>query len=326
LYCEDGDFYIDPWRPVAKALITHAHSDHARSGSESYWCASPGASILTHRLGRDIHLNPMSYGEPLQFGPVRVSFHSAGHVLGSSQIRLEHQDTGEVWVVSGDYKRTPDPSCAPFEVVPCDVFITESTFALPIYRWDDPRRVAEELYQWWQANRAAGKTSVVGCYALGKAQRLLAELARFTDDTVYLHGALVSLVQLYRNAGIVMPPTQPVSETGRKSDLAGELILAPPSALATTWISRFKKPQTAFASGWMLVRGNRRRRNVDKGFVLSDHADWPELVQTIQETGARQVLVTHGHGDTLIRYLYGLGIEARPLSTAFHDSGEPEED
>jgi putative mRNA 3-end processing factor len=319
LFCEPGGFYIDPWRPVERALLTHAHGDHARTGSQRYLAARPGRGLLRKRLG--VEVDTLEYGERITVGDTTVSFHSAGHVLGSAQIRIEHR--GEVWVVSGDYKRTPDPSCEPFEVVRCNTFITEATFGLPIYHWEDTRRVAEEVLRWWDGNREAGRASVLFCYALGKAQRILAELARLTDRTVHLHGAMAPLVACYREAGVPMLPTQPVSEVEKGKSFAGALVLAPPSAGGSTWMRRFGEHEQGFASGWMRVRGNRRRRGFDRGFVLSDHADWPELLRTVKDTEAERVLVTHGFQDTLARYLREhQGVDAAPLSTPFEGEAE----
>jgi putative mRNA 3-end processing factor len=315
LYCERGDFYIDPWHPAPQALITHAHGDHARPGSASYVCAEVGGALLRRRVGEEAKIRQVAYGAPLKLGPVTVSFHPAGHILGSAQIRLESD--GEVWVVSGDYKRADDPTCAPFEPVPCDVFVTEATFGLPIYRWDEPADVAREIFDWWEGNGRAKRAALLFCYALGKAQRILAELARFTDRVVFVHGAIEPLVECYRQAGVTMLPTQLVSETAKSRSWSGELILAPPSAQGSPWMRRFGRCETAFASGWMRIRGTRRRRGVDRGFVLSDHADWPALLRTIRETGAHRVLTTHGYADTLARYLAEDGLEAAALRTAY---------
>lgn len=316
LYCPPGDFHIDPWRPVPRAVLTHGHADHARPGSDEYLAAKSGLGILAHRLGAKSKLTGLEYGEQIRIGDARVSLHPAGHVLGSAQVRVEAGDG--VWVASGDYKRDADPSCEAFEVVPCDTFITEATFALPVYRWPDGASVAREILAWWQANAAEGRSSLLFCYALGKAQRLLAELARLTDRTGYLHGALVPLVEVYRQAGIRMLETEPVSEQGAKADFSGELVLAPPSAAGSPWMRRFGRHSAGFASGWMRIRGNRRRRGYDRGFVLSDHADWPDLLRTVEETGASRVLVTHGRSDVLVRYLQeNLGIQAEALETAF---------
>lgn len=262
----------------------------------------------------------MPYGEPFQLGDAQVSFHPAGHILGSAQVRVEVD--GEVWVVSGDYKRDPDPTCAPFEVVPCHHFITEATFALPIYRWQPTPQTAKEIFDWWMACRQKNRTALLLCYALGKSQRVLAELQRYTDEPVYLHGAVDGLTRLYRDAGVSMLPTLPVMDS-KKSALPGELVIAPPSAFRSIWMKRFKDLETGFASGWMRVRAGRRMKGYDRGFVLSDHADWPQLLQTVQETGAKQVWVTHGKSDLLVRYLNESGLSAGVWGT--HYTGESEE-
>lgn len=319
LYCEKGEFFIDPWRPVDQALITHGHSDHARPGSTHYVATAPSEAILRQRLGPQLRLQGVEYRMPLKFGETWVSFHPAGHILGSAQIRVEYGQ--EVWVVSGDYKRCADPSCSPFEVVPCHSFITEATFGLPIYRWQSGSVTAQEIYQWWQANQE--RPSILFCYALGKAQRLLSELGRLSDRPIYLHGAIASLTQLYRDQGVALAPTQPASAMPSGYDYRGDLVLAPPSAYRSSWMKRFKQPQTAFASGWMAVRGARRRQGYERGFVLSDHADWPGLIQTVQDTGAEKIYVTHGQTDVLSRYLREVcHLEALPLNTLF--TGEVE--
>jgi putative mRNA 3-end processing factor len=319
LYCELGNFYIDPWQPVATALITHAHSDHARPGSTQYLATAQSEGVLRKRLGEDIDLRGVKYGQPLKLGKTWVSFHPAGHVLGSAQIRVEYRD--QVWVVSGDYKRCADPSCAPFEVVPCDTFITEATFGLPIYRWEPGATVARQIYDWWQGD--GERPSLLFCYAFGKAQRILSELALLCDRPVYVHGAIEALNQVYRDQGVTMLPTIPTSEMPRDYPYTGDLVLSPPSGHRSSWMKRFKQPQTAFASGWMAVRGARRRRGYERGFVLSDHTDWPGLIQTVQQTGAKTVYVTHGQSDTVARYLREvLHLEALPLDTLFEGEGD----
>ena len=320
LYCPAADAWIDPWRPVPRALITHAHADHARAGCGEYWAIGRAEGVLRRRLGQNISLHPLSYGDVLRLGDAEVSFHSAGHVLGSAQIRL--RAGGETWLVSGDYKRDPDPSCDPFELVDCDVFITEATFGMPIYRWPSGPDVAQELLKWWQ--EAPERASLLFCYAFGKAQRLLAELALLgIKDEVLLHGAMVPITQAYRDQGIDMAPTQPVSALPRQTDLSGRLILAPPSAHRSPWMKRFKAPQTGFASGWMAVRGARRRRGYERGFVLSDHADWAGLVETVRQSKAQQVYVTHGQSDVLARYLNEVeGISSEPLATLLEGEGD----
>jgi putative mRNA 3-end processing factor len=314
LYCRAGDFYIDPWLPVPRAVITHAHGDHLRSGCGEYLAAQPGVDIARRRLSTDSLLKPVAYGATFDLEGVAVSLHPAGHILGSSQVRVEHQ--GRVWVVSGDYKRDADPTCDGFEVVACDVFISEATFALPVYRWTPTSEVAADILAWWQTNRARGVASILFAYALGKAQRILAELAKLTNETVYVHGAVAPLVDLYRDRGIVMLPTTPATVEQRR-DYAGSLVIAPPSAAGSTWARRFGEHRTGFCSGWMRVRGDRRRRGYDRGFVLSDHADWPSLLRTFEETGARRILLTHGHTETMCRYLQERGIDATSLETQY---------
>ncbi|MEM6453739.1 MAG: ligase-associated DNA damage response exonuclease [Acidobacteriota bacterium] len=328
LACGAGAFHIDPWEPVEHAIVTHAHADHARPGSARYLAAEPSVPLLRRRLGEDIDIEGVPFGVRRRIGDVDVSFHPAGHVRGSAQVRVD--DGQAVWVASGDYKRGPaedDPTCRPFEIVPCDVFITEATFALPIYRWPSPQRVAAEVLDWWDANRADGVASVLLSYALGKAQRLLALLAARRaargepiDDParpVYLHGAAVDLTDLYRDAGVVMPAATPVRDLPHGTDFSGALIVAPPSVRGGTWLRRFGARRLAFASGWMRIRGNRRRRAVDRGFVLSDHADWPDLLDTIDATGAHRVLATHGYADVLARHLRDRGLDAAPLETGY---------
>ena len=315
LFCEAGGFHIDPWRPVPRAVISHGHGDHARPGSGAYLGAAPGVPILQRRLGAEARIEGVPFDTPVRIGDVTVSFHPAGHILGSAQVRFERG--GEVWVFSGDYKRAPDPSCEPFEPVRCQTFITEATFALPIYRWGDTAEVAREILAWWDEGREAGRASVLFCYALGKAQRILAALAALTDRPVWVHGTVEPLTDCYRAAGVAMLPTRLVAETVRGQSFAGELVLAPPSAGGSTWMRRFGPAGTAFASGWMRVRGTRRRRGFDRGFEVSDHADWPDLLSTIAETGAERVYTTHGYTEALARYLRERGLDAGVLPTPF---------
>ena len=258
----------------------------------------------------------------MTLGSTVVSLHPAGHILGSAQVRIECG--GSVWVVSGDYKRQPDPTCRAFEPLECDTFVSETTFALPVYRWPETSRVAEEIFRWWRANRDRGMASVLFCYALGKAQRVLAELRAFTDEPVHVHGAVASVTSLYREAGVPMLPVIPVG-TERKSDFRGALVLAPPSAAGSPWMRRFGEHSTGFCSGWMRVRGDRRRRGYDRGFVLSDHADWPALIETCRATRARRVLLTHGHSDALVRYLREDGLDASALESPLGAGGHSED-
>jgi putative mRNA 3-end processing factor len=320
LFCAAGGFHIDPWEPVDRAVISHAHGDHLRYGSRSYVCADACRPLVEHRLGASSRVESAPYGEGISINGVRVSFHPAGHILGSSQVRVEHR--GEVWVASGDYKRAADPTCHPFEPVRCHTFITEATFALPLFTWDAPAVTMAEIRAWWDAMREARRPAVMFAYALGKAQRLLSELATFTDRPVFVHGALAELTDLYRAAGVRLPVIQRATETSRGKSFGGELIVAPLFARGSTWMRRFGDHSSAFASGWMRIRGARRRRGYDRGFALSDHADWPSLLQTLDDTGAERVFVTHGYTHQLARYLRDRGLDAHPWQTRYE--GEPE--
>lgn len=320
LWCEAGGFHVDPWAPVERAVLTHAHADHARPGSARYLATATSIPVLRRRLGPDAHFDAVAYGEVCRIGDVDVSLHPAGHVLGSAQLRITHR--GEVWVVSGDYKRAADPSCAPFEPQRCDTFVTEATFGLPIYRWEPPERIATGIFDWWESTRAAGRPAVLFAYALGKSQRILAELARLTDREVYLHGAVAPIVDIYREAGVAMLPTRLVADAPTGHRFAGDLVLATPGSRGSPWMKRFQGAETALASGWMRVRGTRRRQSVDRGFVLSDHADWPALVETVSATGAERILVTHGNTEPLVRWLCERGMDAAPLPTAWEGESD----
>ncbi|UYP32483.1 ligase-associated DNA damage response exonuclease [Pseudomonas sp. Z8(2022)] len=322
LYCPPGDFYIDPWRPVERSIITHAHGDHARRGNGHYLAAAPGEGILRSRLGDDIRLQTLAYGERLEHHGVTLSFHPAGHVLGSAQVRLEYQ--GEIWVASGDYKVEPDGTCAPFEPVRCHTFISESTFGLPIYRWPSQAEIFAGIDAWWRANAAAGKASVLFAYAFGKAQRILHGIDA-SIGPIFVHGAVEPLNEVYRAAGVFLPPTRYAGDIARNDPLLRRaLILAPPSAGGSTWMRRFGDYSDAFASGWMLLRGTRRRRGVDRGFALSDHADWPGLLWAIEQTCAERVMVTHGQVNVLVRYLRERGLDARAFQTEYGDEDDVE--
>jgi len=313
LYCPPGDFYIDPWRPVERAVITHAHSDHARAGNGHYLAAAPGKNILLSRLG-DIALDTLPYDIPITHHGVQLSFHPAGHVLGSAQVRLAYR--GEVWVASGDYKLEPDGTCAPFEPVPCHTFITESTFGLPIYRWPGQPVLFDEINQWWRNNAENNRTSVLFCYAFGKAQRVLSGLDT-SIGPILTHGAVELLNEVYRREGVALPPTFKVSDIQDKTLYRRALVLAPPSAQGSLWMRRFGEYADAFASGWMQLRGARRRRGVNRGFVMSDHADWHGLHTAIQATGATRIFVTHGSVAIMVRYLYEQGLDARTFETPY---------
>ena len=330
LYCPPGDFYIDPWRPVERAVITHAHADHARAGHAHYLAAAPGEGVLRARLGA-VDLQTLTYGAAIDHFGVRVSLHPAGHVLGSAQVRLEHR--GRVWVASGDYfvaGAADDPleanaTCTPFEPVRCDCFITESTFGLPIYRWAPQRELFAGIDAWWAANAAAGRASLLLGYSFGKAQRILAEVDAGIGPIV-VHGAVESLNAAYRAAGVALPPTRRVTEIADKASLGRALVIAPPSVQNSAWTKRLGDYSDAFASGWMQLRGARRHRAVDRGFVLSDHADWPGLQRAIRATGAPRVIVTHGYESVMVRWLAEQGLQASALSTEYGDEQEAREE
>ncbi|MFZ0134237.1 MAG: ligase-associated DNA damage response exonuclease [Desulfobacterales bacterium] len=315
LYCSAGNFYIDPRQPVDRAVITHAHADHARWGSRAYLCAAEGKTILQARLGGDAAIEALPYGEVRSVNGIVLSLHPAGHILGSAQVRMEKD--GRVCVVSGDYKRAADPTCAPLEPLRCHEFISESTFGLPIFRWPAAAVLRADINSWWQANRDLGRTSVLFAYALGKAQRIIAGLDAAIGP-ILTHGAIEKFVACYRHSGVLLPPTRPAGSVADKELLKTAIVIAPPSADNPSWMRRFSDPARAFASGWMRIRGNRRRRSLDRGFVLSDHSDWDGLVRTIMDTGAEQIAVTHGYASELARWLQENGRAAEVIPTAVH--------
>ena len=327
IYCPVADAYIDPWRPVGKALITHGHADHARWGHRHYLCTVQAKPVIRYRLGRQISISTLNYGEAIVMNGVRISFHPAGHIIGSAQIRLEYK--GEVWVVSGDYKIEDDGLSAPFEPVKCHTFITESTFGLPVFNWQPEEAIAGELNSWWRQNQEAGRVSVLGAYALGKAQRLL----RMLDPelgTIYTHGAIENTNEVIRAQGIDLPPTVRATQDIPRDRYPGQMVIAPPSALSGGWMRKFPEASTALASGWMALRGARRRRAADRGFVLSDHADWEGLNGAIEATGATRVFVTHGYTHLFARWLQSKGLQAQEASTEFEgelfENADPEEE
>ena len=319
LYCPQGQFYIDPWGPVDKAVITHAHSDHARWGSKKYLCHYLTKPILQLRLGDNIY-ETLNWNEPVHLNGVQVSLHPAGHIIGSSQVRVEHQ--GEVWVVSGDYKTENDGISGAFEPVRCHTFITESTFGLPIYKWKPQQDIFDDMKAWVMKNHAAGKPSVLIAYSLGKAQRILAPLAE-TGLPVFLHGAVHNVHEALLASGIPLPAAQRVTATTAKNETRGNIVIAPSGADGSPWIKRFSPYSIGICSGWMQVRGNSRRRNADAGFALSDHADWDGLLTAVKATGAEKVFATHGFQSAFSRYLNEQGIEAAEVKTAY---GQDEEE
>jgi putative mRNA 3-end processing factor len=321
LYCAAGDFYIDPWNPVERAVITHAHADHLCTGSKSYLSARPSEALLRARLDVEAAIESLAYGEARNITSVRVSFHPAGHILGSAQVRMEYQ--GQIWVVSGDYKLAPDPTCTGLEPVQCHTFITESTFGLPIFRWPEPGETLDEINAWWRGNQQAGKTSVLFAYPLGKAQRVLAGIDS-SIGPIYTHGAVERFNGIYHDGGVALPATQYARSAPPKTDWTRALILAPAMAKTAPWLRRFGDFSTGMASGWMRIRGTRRRRSIDRGFVLSDHADWPALLSAIRGSGAERVWVTHGYRAPLARWLLENGVDADAVETRFAGGQETE--
>lgn len=313
IYCPAGDFYIDPWRPVDRALITHGHADHARPGHARYLATDIAAPVMRHRLG-DITLETTTYGTAHQIGGARVSFHPAGHVPGSAQIRVEVG--GEVWVVSGDYKVGRDALSTPFEPVKCHAFITECTFGLPVFTWPEEAQIKAEINDWWRTNAAEGRTSLLGAYSFGKAQRVLGLLDPAIGP-ILTHGAVENTNAVMRAQGIALPDTLHVTPDLKPKDHPGAMVIAPPSALGSTWARRFGAQSTGFASGWMRLRGVRRRRAADRGFVLSDHADWAGLNEAIKATGAETIYATHGYTEIFARWLGEQGYDAHVVPTEF---------
>jgi putative mRNA 3-end processing factor len=319
LYCPAGDFYIDPWRGVNRAIITHAHSDHARAGSNAYLCHHLTKPLLQLRLG-DHHFEGIEWGESIFMNDVKISLHPAGHIIGSSQVRVEHR--GEVWVVSGDYKTENDGISGMFYPLACHTFITESTFGLPVYHWKPQPELFENIQRWIQANQSAGKTSVLIAYSLGKAQRVLQAVAKVTDN-IFVHGATWNVHQTLLQTGMVLPEVKRVLPDMPKELFKGSVVIAPPGAEDTPWMKRFTPYAVGICSGWMQVRGNVRRKNADAGFALSDHADWNGLLTAIKATNAGKVFVTHGFQATLSRFLNESGIEAAEVKTEYgNDEGD----
>jgi putative mRNA 3-end processing factor len=321
LYCVPGNFYIDPWLPVERAVVTHAHTDHARPGSSRYLTAATGQRLLQNRLGPEAVIDTLQWEEALTHKGVHISLHPAGHILGACQVRLEYQ--GQVVVVSGDYKTELDPTCPQFEPVRCHVFVTESTFALPIFRWPKADDVLGDINAWWRENQDRSRTSVLYAYSLGKAQRVLAGLDPRIGP-IFVHGAVNRYLEDYLAAGVALPPSERATDENAKMTRGRSIVLAPPSASGSAWLRKFGKISTAFASGWMQIRGTRRRRSLDRGFPLSDHADWDGLLWAIAQTGAEEVLVSHGYTGVMVRWLTEHGVSARAIATQFE--GEIEAD
>ncbi|MGB1235163.1 MAG: ligase-associated DNA damage response exonuclease [Planktomarina sp.] len=315
MYCPAGGFYVDPWKPVDRALITHGHADHARWGHKHYLATDAAGPVMRHRLG-DVSLETVSYDTKMQIGGASVSFHPAGHVPGSAQIRIDVG--GEVWVAAGDYKTVNDGLSEPFEPIKCHAFITESTFALPVFKWTEQATLKADLNQWWAENAAQGKTSIIGAYSLGKAQRIMTAL----DDQgpILCHAAIENTNRVLRAQGVKLPDTVLVTKDTNIKDHPGAFVIAPPSAIGSAWSQKLGPQSTAFASGWMAMRGVRRRRAVDRGFIMSDHADWPGLNEAIAATGAEKIFVTHGYTSIFAKWLREQGYDAHVVSTDY--SGE----
>jgi putative mRNA 3-end processing factor len=314
IYCPIADVFLDPWKPVKRALISHGHSDHAYAGHQYYLCTPLTASIIKHRLWLKDNVQEIPYGKTLSINGVDFSFHPAGHIPGSAQIRVSYQ--GEVWVFSGDYKRQTDEISTPFEVVPCHTFITESTFGLPIYRWKPQAHIFDDVNAWWHKNRSEGRVSVIAGYTLGKSQRILRHLDP-SIGKILVHGAVDVMNHVLVQQGLSLPPTQRVTSDMPKNNIDGAIVICPPSAINSPWMRRFLPYTVGIASGWMALRGARRRRGADRGFILSDHADWNELNQTIKDTGASRVFVTHGYSEIFSQWLNDNGLEAHEVKTRY---------
>lgn len=322
LYCSAGNFFIDPWQPVDRAIITHGHSDHARAGNKYYLCHHYTKPILQLRLG-DNHYETVGWNEPVHFNNVTVTLYPAGHIIGSSQVKVEHK--GEIWVVSGDYKLEDDGISGTFEPVKCHTFVTESTFGLPIYRWKPQAAIFDDIEKWILDNQSAGKVSVLIAYSLGKAQRVLQAVKRVTSN-IYAHGAIYNMHQMLLHSNIlpdgILPEIKRVTPETPKEAFKGSVVIAPPSAESSSWIRKFNPYSLGICSGWMQVRGNQRRKNADGGFALSDHCDWNALLRAIEETGAQKVFVTHGFQSAFSRYLNEAGIESAEVKTEFGTEDE----
>lgn len=319
IYCEVADVYLDPWKPVKKAIISHGHADHSRWGHQQYITHHSNVAIIKHRLG-DITVAGKEWNETFTINGVKFSLHPAGHIIGSSQIRVEYK--GEVWVFTGDYKTEDDGLAIPYEVVKCHTFITECTFGLPAFKWVPQEQVFNDINTWWQQNRDDGKTSVLFGYSLGKAQRILKHLDTSIGQ-IYTHGAVENMTEVIRSIAD-LPPTHKITRDTKKEEIRGNIVIAPPSAHGSTWIKKMVPYVTASASGWMTFRGARRRRAIDKGFVLSDHCDWQGLLTSIKATGAEKIICTHGYTDIFSRFLAEQGYDARTEQTQYEEENAEE--
>ena len=323
IYCPRADVYIDPWKKVNRAIITHGHSDHARAGNKYYACTNDSVAVLKYRLGKVINVKGYEYGKIIDINGVKISFHPAGHIIGSAQIRLEHK--GEIWVVSGDYKTQDDHFSGAFEPLRCQHFITETTFGLPVYKWEDQKTVINQINEWWSLNKSKGIVSILTAYALGKAQRIIQNIDH-NIGKIYTHGAIENTNEVLRSSGIRVRKTIRITNEQNPKDYIGQLVICPSSAIGTPWMKRFKHYSLAAASGWMALRGMRRRRGFDFGFVLSDHCDWNGLTKTIKETGAEHIYPTHGYTSIFSKWLTENGYKARVVETEYENESFRGED
>ena len=314
IFCPEGKFYIDPWRPVKKALITHAHADHSRPGHQHYLAHHHSETIMRQRLGDDIEIETTEYDKSININGVKVSFHPAGHIPGSAQIRMQYK--GKIAVVSGDYKLENDGLSTPFEPVKCHEFVTETTFGLPIYQWKPQNETFNEINQWWKQNQENGKTSVIFAYALGKAQRIMKNVDS-TIGKIFTHGAVENATEALRKTGLQLPNTIKITNDISKKDYQGNLVIATPASIGTPWMKKLAPYSTGIASGWMMLRGTRRRKAADRGFVLSDHADWNGLLEAVKLSEAETVYSTHGYSNVFTKYLQEQGLNAISLDSQF---------
>jgi len=317
IYCPRAQVYLDPWKPVKRAIITHGHSDHARYGHSHYLTHHTNIPIIRHRLG-EINVQGVEWNEPFQINGVTFSLHPAGHIIGSSQVRVEYQ--GEVWVFTGDYKTEDDGVCIPYEPLKCHTMITECTFGLPAFKWKPQATVFEDINQWWQRNQEEGKTSVLFGYTLGKAQRIIKHLDPSIGQ-IFTHGAVENMNTVVRSQ-VDLPKTNLITKDTLVKDIRGNIVVAPPSAHGSPWMRRFVPFETGTCSGWMAFRGARARRSTDKGFVLSDHCDWQGLLQSIKYSGADRIICTHGYTDIFSKYLREIGYDASTENTDYEGEKE----
>lgn len=321
IYCKQGNFYIDPWEPVDFAVTTHGHADHVKWGNKNYLCHELTKPILTTRYGLEDNIQTLPYHNPIEINGVKLSLHPAGHVIGSSQIRLEYK--GEICVVSGDYKVEYDGISTAFEPVKCHTFVSESTFGLPIYHWEAQEIIFNQIKDWVALNQLKQKTSILVAYSLGKAQRLIKNLAG--SYPIYVHHSIANLNEAFSKAGVILPETIRIIPEIKKENLQQGIVIIPPALADGKWVKSLMQPAIGICSGWMMVRAGRRWRSADAGFALSDHADWPGLLQAIKATEAEKVFVTHGSTAVFSKYLNEIGIEAEEVSTKYGSENDEEE-